>query len=248
MKTHDPDPAEKAIEAVSEMGKLDGGNEALLALIAELPVGGGAIGSLLAGRWQRRMAERAAEALGEMNKRLHQVGNDKIDRQFFETDEFQTLFTLMLEQVQTTHDKEKLKMLGVGLANATTSDFSAEHRKELFFRVLRDLAPEHISVLKHLRPDKHYRSMGVRSRTIDGPGGEVSVLLQHLAASGIVVETLEVKSMPNANFSHPGAYYEIKRYLETPPLRSYRLSQFGIQFLEFLDTENSENTKIATSE
>jgi len=60
---------------------------------------------------------------------------------FFEGDEFVTLLTLMLEQIQTTHDRKKLKMLATGLANSANAEFTAEGRKELFFRIIRDLAP-----------------------------------------------------------------------------------------------------------
>jgi hypothetical protein len=131
-----------AIEIHKEGETLDGGAEALNALIASIPFAGGALSSILSGRAQRQMRERVTDVFEALKERVEQMGEAKIDRAFFDSDEFLTLFTLTLEQVQTTHDKTKLKMLAAGLANSASTDFGSEKRKELLVRIMRDLAPD----------------------------------------------------------------------------------------------------------
>jgi|ERR1700730_9589644 len=228
-----------AIKLNTDEAKLDGGNEALNALIASIPLAGGALSSILAGRAQRRMQERVTDVFEAFKERVEQMQEDKIDQKFFESDEFLTLFTLTLEQTQTTHDKAKLNMLATGLANSASSDFVSESRKELFLRILRDLAPEHVSVLHEMRPVEQFGRKGVRL-PVDSPTGDRLAVLQHVASQGLVTESLHVEKLPTVNFSHPGAYHMIQKYLETPPSKSYLLSDFGVQFLNFFESESAK--------
>src|ERR1700730_16401768 len=168
-----------AIKLNTDEAKLDGGNEALNALIASIPLAGGALSSILAGRAQRRMQERVTDVFEAFKERVEQMQEDKIDQKFFESDEFLTLFTLTLEQTQTTHDKAKLNMLATGLANSASSDFISESRKELFLRILRDLAPEHVSVPHEMRPVEQFGRKGVRL-PVDSPTGDRLAVSQHV--------------------------------------------------------------------
>jgi len=148
-------PLENALAALKEEAETDGGREALNALLAEIPFGG-ALLSLLDGRAQRRLLERLLDLFQAFKDELRAIDRNKIDGTFFETDEFVTLLAIALEQVRTTHDRAKLKILAAGLANSAKCQFSTEARKELFLRILRDLAPEHLSLLKSLAPvNKH---------------------------------------------------------------------------------------------
>ena len=233
-----------ALEVLKDDTKLHGGNETLNALIAEIPVGGGAISSLLAGRAQRKMLERVTDVFEALKERLGQVDERKVDKAFFESDEFLTLLTLTLEQIQTTHDKIKLRMLAVGLANSAAFDFASESRKELFLRILRDLAPEHVSMLNEMAPVERFGRKAVRL-SVDSPSGDRLAVLQHLASQGLVNESLHVQKLPTVNFSHPGVYNIIQKYLETPPSKSYLLSDFGVQFLNFFESESTKKADAA---
>jgi hypothetical protein len=235
-----------AVELHTDEAKLDGGNEALNALIASIPLAGGAISSILAGRAQRQMLARVTDVFEAFKERVEQMQEEKIDKEFFESDEFLTLFTLTLEQIQITHDKAKLKMLATGLANSASSDFVSESRKELFLRILRDLAPEHVSMLHEMRPVEHFGRKGVRL-SVDSPTEDRLAVLQHLASQGIVTESLRVEKIPTVNFSHPGSFHMIQKYLETPPTKSYLLSDFGVQFLNFFESESAKRADAAAN-
>jgi hypothetical protein len=234
-----------AIELHKDGSKMDGGNEALNALVASIPVAGGPLSSLLAGRAQRKMLERVTDVLEALKERLEQTEDSKVDRAFFESDEFLTLFTLTLEQIQTTHDKNKLNMLATGLANSAHVDFASESRKELLLRILRDLAPEHVSMLQEMKPVEHLgKQVG---RVIDSPVGDDLAVLQHLAAQGLVTERLEMEPFPNMNPSHPSAFGTIRQLLEIPPAKTYVISDFGVQFLNFFETERANQADVATA-
>jgi hypothetical protein len=234
-----------AIEVYQDGARLDGGDEALTALIASIPYAGSAIGSILSGRAQRQMHERAADVFEAFKQRLEQLEGQKIDKTFFESDEFLTLFTLTLEQLQTTHDKTKLKMLAVGLANSATIHFTLENRKELFFRILRDLAPEHVSMMQNKlwRPEPH--GLGGRVRMpYHSPSGDSLAILQHLASQGLVTESLHVEKVPSINMNqiNQSTYNRVQEYLERPPSKSYSLSDFGFQFLQFFESETCKQS------
>lgn len=53
-----------------------------------------------------------------MKEEIESVEEQAIHKEFFESEEFQTLLALTIAQLQTTHDREKLKMLGKGLAHS----------------------------------------------------------------------------------------------------------------------------------
>jgi len=220
-----------ALEVWSDGTKMEGGNEAFNALIASTPYAGGAIGSILLGRAQRQMRERAADVFEAFKERIEQMEKGKLDINFFEGDEFLTLFTLTLEQIQTTHDKAKLKMLATGLANSANSKFALEARKELFLRIIRDLAPQDVETLKGMV-------------IAIGPGipalsGDHIVTLQRLTAHGLVSEDLQAEKLPTVNMAQPGSQHILKNAFERAPSKYYLISDFGRDFLRFFEAETS---------
>jgi hypothetical protein len=221
-----------AIEVWNDGTKLDGGDDALNALIASIPVAGGPIGSILFGRAQRQMRERAADVFEAFKERIEEIDKDKLNADFFESDEFATLLTLMLQQIQTTHDRQKLKMLATGLANSATPAFASEARKELFFRIIRDLAPEDVQALKGL---VFIPGMGGLPASND----DHAVTLQRLVAQGLVLEDLQSEELPNFNINHPGNQILLKSAFEKPPIKRYSPSAFGLEFLRFFESETS---------
>jgi hypothetical protein len=221
-----------AIEVYKDGAKLDGGSEALNALIATIPFAGGAITSILSGRAQRQMRERVNDVFEAFKERLEQMEAGRIDKNYFESDEFLTLFTLTLEQTQTTHDKAKLKMLATGLANSAKSEFTSELRKELFLRIIRDLAPQDIGTLKGM-------VITIGSGIPASPGDHL-VTLQRLTAHGLVSEDLQTEKLPTVNLTHPGSQHILKNAFERSPSKYYSISDFGRDFLRFFETETSQ--------
>ena len=174
-----------------------------------------------------------------MKERLRELDQDKVNIGFFESEEFQTLLALALQQLQTTHDKEKLRMLAIALANGGTAEFADQSRKELLFRILRDLSPQHVEELRRLLPDDSKRNFPSASWPIAyTPSGEKLAVLQRLAANGLVEEFLKSESSLSGQRFGPAATIDdaeraLSRALSTPPSRHFRLSKFGLDFLVF---------------
>ena len=70
------------------------------------------------------------------------------DADFYGSEEFQTLLALAQEQLWTTHDKKKLKMLAAALTNSGTEQFRNDD-KELMLRALRAVSPNDLETLNH---------------------------------------------------------------------------------------------------
>src|SRR5262249_49775741 len=153
------------------------------------------------------------------------VGDANINKEFFQGEEFQTLLFLGFDQLQTTHDREKLRLLASALANSGVSSFSEETRKELFIRVLRDLTPLHIHALKELLPSKRYLEAGPTFwKGVSPRQGEEIGILQYLAANGLVEEFLTVKKVSGLGTRNPDvAARVLKELLERPPIRNFRI-------------------------
>jgi hypothetical protein len=109
---------------------------ALRSMLAGVPWLGSSILEMLNGLAQRRQQERLNDVFDALKNRLQELGKEKIDRGFFKSEEFQTLLFLVIERLHTTHDRTKLAMCGIALANSANTDFKEDHR-ELFVRALR---------------------------------------------------------------------------------------------------------------
>jgi len=75
---------------------------ALRSMIAGVPLVGSSILEILNGLAQRRQQERLNDVFDALKNRLHELGDEKIDRKFFRSEEFQTLLFLLLERLHTT--------------------------------------------------------------------------------------------------------------------------------------------------
>jgi len=218
------------------------GKEALDAAIAAVPFVGSVILSITNDVATRKSFERAIEMFRLIKEILERLDENKLDKASFKTDEFQTLLFLAFEQLRTTHDKEKRAMLAAALSNSGTTEFSTEERKELFVRILRDLSPQHIRVLKELVPAEHFRDAGPTFwPTESNPGGEFLGLLQYLTAMGLVEESLHYdknRSLGSPRYSSKWTEHDIERalkeYVNVPPTRQFKISQFGMDFLRFM--------------
>jgi hypothetical protein len=230
----------KVLDNLSEESQLRGGTEGVAAAIAAIPYAGSVIASLMGGRAKRRVVSRAIEMFEAIKHRLEQLDESKVNIDFFEGEEFQTLLVLALEQLQTTHDKDKLHMLACGLANSGALEFSAETRKEMFVRILRDLSPNHVRVLKDLLPiSQRHRDAGPEFwPTLHEPHDEVLAVLQYLAANGLVEESLKsemkISDPRYANRWTPSdAERAINDALKAAPSRHFRISELGLDFLKY---------------
>ncbi len=241
------DKLEKVLDNLREEGRVPHPEMELLnAAIAAIPLAGSPISSLMSGEAKRRVVRRTVEMFNAMRERLEEIDATKIDENFFGSPEFQTLLALAIEQLQTSHDAAKIRMLGVALANGGVADFASESRKELYVRVLRDLMPSHIRLLKELVPRD--RVLDADKKTFwpkqTNPSGEELAFVQTLASHGLVDEFLEQHRRASLSprygneWTISEAQRVLKEYLSEPPTRCFVLNDFGLAFLSYLG-ENS---------
>jgi hypothetical protein len=137
-----------------------------------------------------------------MKEEIDKVKEESMNLDYFASEEFQTLLALALEQLQTTHDKDKLKLLGAALAHSGFKEFDAETRKEMFIRALRDLSAAHIQMLAELLPNfEMYPNMDKESvlrhfRPVESNyAGETLTMIQHLFALGFIEQLPKSKQI-----------------------------------------------------
>lgn len=238
---------EKVVEQYAKEALVTGQDVALDAAINAVPVVGSSIAALFSGLARRRVRERLITVLELMTAEIASVEEDSVRKEFFDSEEFQTLFSMVLEQLQTTHDRAKLKLLAMSLAHSGLKGFSEENRKELFVRAIRDLTQTHIEFLADLLPDYSamppewgedfiFRQRAAKANYM----GTSLMLIQHLLALGFVEELLKEKNISKINTSHIANWTVsqvngmLAEFVQKPHDRQFRISELGRDFLKFL--------------
>ncbi len=126
---------------------LDLGGATVAGILSLIPGVGAAIQNLLDGRARASFEQRWLELFTDFRTRIEEIRAFIPDESYFGSEEFQTLLFLVLQQLITTHDRKKLRLLADALANSGTASFQGEENKELFIRLIRDLSVHDISAL-----------------------------------------------------------------------------------------------------
>jgi hypothetical protein len=213
-----------------------------------IPFGvGSTINQMLTELAFRRTNERMKRMFDQMAGHIRELGQEKIDREWFRGEEFQSLLFEAIHQLHVTENEEKIRMLGNALANSGATEFKDESRKEIFLRLIRELAPQHIKLLRQLFPHRpadsnseNYLDLSLwRNRPQVRGLGDGLLTFQMLAANGLVEEHLkrEEQGMFDRFAAQPGPTGELSMYLkqlEKLPLRYFALSELGRDFLKFV--------------
>lgn len=221
-----------------------------------IPVIGAAVSELMTELAIQRANNRMNEMFEHFTSKIREVGEDSVDREWFRSEEFQTLLYEALRQLHVTHDREKLEMLGVALANSGTASFKEEERKELFIRFVRDLTRQHLKMLLELAPERLPMPSQPGGQPLDEeaedslrwswrptlrPKNDDLLALQMLHAYGLVEESLkssiEEPRLPAKFTSESQIRDAVKKFSKSienqKVTRSFRLSRLGDEFLRF---------------
>jgi hypothetical protein len=222
--TVDTNELQKSIERHKEAAHFSVGEIALRSAVSAIPYAGGPILELWSGVAQRRVHERLNTVFAEMKERLDTVNAEKVNRAFFDSEEFQTLLYLLIEKLHTTHEQAKLKMFGDALANSGNMEFKVDD-KEIFIRALRDLSVKDIETLS----DEKLKGWNPLTKRIEY-GPEILSSLSRLSGFGLVIEKF---LRPNPNTS---AEQQLQSLLSSPPWRTFQITTLGERFLQFVAT------------
>jgi hypothetical protein len=160
--------------------------------------------------------------LVELRKQIEAIRDSIPDDSFYGSEEFQTLLALAQEQLWTTHDKEKLRMLAAALARSGAREFQADD-KELMLRALRAISPTDLRNLTH----DYLKGWLPLTRQIEY-GPEVLGSLSRLASLGLVNEQF-MRPDPNTSDQQ-----KLASLLRLGTRRVFQLSPFGERFMLFV--------------
>lgn len=228
-------------------------------VLSLVPGVGGAVIEMMTELAIQRTNDRIKEMFEYFVNRIREVGEEKVDREWFRGEEFQTLLYEAFHQLHVTQDQQKIEMLGVSLANSGAPGFKGDDRNDLFVRFVRDLGPQHIRLLVGLAPqpiefqtdltpppdvkplpeETIQRLIWDRRPTLT-PHNDDLLALQMLHAYGLVQEFLS-SSVEEPRFSSriteseiTSAIRKFVKQLQESPVRSFRISELGRDFLSFM--------------
>ena len=228
----DDDPL--AIQLRSAKQELDRGIEpavaaaAVAGVLSMIPGIGSAVQNLLDGRARERVERRWVQLFEDLRAEIERVRDRIPDERYYGSEEFQTLLALAWEQLLTSHDRAKLRMLAAALAHSGCAEFEADDR-ELMVRTLRNLSPGDIQTLDH----EYLKNWLPLTKRVDY-GPNVLGSLARLTSSGLVIEKF---LKPNPNVPDP---QKLQAVLKSPPWRAFQLSTFGERFLKFVAAAGQE--------
>jgi hypothetical protein len=229
-------------------------------VLSLVPGVGAAVMELMTELAIQRTNDRMKEMFDHFTHRIQDTGEDKVDREWFRSEEFQTLLYESFQQLLVT-DRQKIEMLGVALANSGAPGFKDEDRKDLFVRFVRELTSQHLKVLLSLVPqtlrfdsteppmsEEESQVWKWRTRPKVSPSDDDLLAMQMLNAYGLVEENITASihppSIPSSFKSENqirSAVKKISKSVEKPSItRTFRLSPLGGDFLKFMGLPKSE--------
>jgi hypothetical protein len=200
-----------------------------------MPGIGSAIQSLIDGKAKANMERRWIELFRELRVQIEAIRTSIPEDSFYGSEEFQTLLALAQEQLWTTHDKEKIRLLARALANSGTAEFRSDD-KELMLRVLRSVSPSDLKTLDH----ENLKNWAPLTKRIEY-GPDVLGSLSRLASSGLVIEKF-LRPDPNVSDEQ-----KLASVLKFGTWRTFQLSPFGAKFLLFIATHDHQISSEHTS-
>jgi len=221
------DNRQSAIERVNEVeerlarspiwkGLIDGG----LSLIPGL---GQAISSALSTRASNLAERRSAALIEAIRESIHSLKSDKLDTTFLESDEFTSLIIRTLELNARSSRAEKVRLFAAVFVGFTHSPGSQLPFKEGFLRLVDELEPEHIAVLRIIyresSPDRAPETAGRARVELISP--ELAISQGRVLAYG--VQLMRFGLVQDDSIGRSG--YTPGRWVITP---------FGCEFCEHL--------------
>ena len=213
-----------------------------------LPFGiGAAVAGLVTDAADRRWKENINLLMQLFAERVVTVQSAIESPDYYRAEEFQSLLFEAVDQERTNRYEAKRKMLARGLANSGTRPFVADTLKETYFRVLRDLTPLDISVLRELLKPTNKQHMGLylKETTLQRVvrASSVTPVIYRLQGLGLVSM---FQQMPSPNMNGIRNITDIGRLgnfirdeLQAEPQIVMQITNFGLGFLRFL-TEPDE--------
>lgn len=131
--------------------------------IKSLPLIGSYLDNLLAYKGSKIIQERMNLFYDELKKSLESLKEEKIDKEFLESDEGFYIFQEILDKVLRSKEKEKIKLLRNIFINSIKLENSKYYYKERLISIVADLSILHLKILEYyLEREKVFSAEGRR--------------------------------------------------------------------------------------
>jgi len=121
-------------------GLIDGG-------LSLIPVLGSAISSSLDTRALQLFEENSRKFAEEIHRIVDNIDENKLDKNFLESQEFTSLLIETLTHNSRAHEEEKIRLFAKIFAGFVTIKGAQIHYKEGFVRIIDELSAEHMKIL-----------------------------------------------------------------------------------------------------
>jgi hypothetical protein len=146
-----------------------------------------------------------------IKERIEEIRESIPDDSYYGSEEFQTLLALAYEQLLTTHDRERLRLLAIALASSGCGIFHDDDKEQLL-RTFREVSLRDIHLLKtKVLVGVRFRGYEVRERSH----------LSRLLAAGIIDELID-STVVIDRVCQPPDSFSIMAHMPIPPF--YALS------------------------
>lgn len=138
-------------DKIVQASKIYGDQTVVRALINAIPYIGGSIDILLSSSGQSFIQKRIERFIEELNRQVSQLGDNKINKDFLNTEEAFDLIIKAFNAASRTRQQEKLKLYSKIIKGALTEGREFEEDDpETFLRIIEELTVKELRVARHL--------------------------------------------------------------------------------------------------
>ncbi|MBF0456927.1 MAG: hypothetical protein HQK99_03425 [Nitrospirae bacterium] len=139
------------IKPIEEIADKYANNTILRGLITAIPVIGGVLDATFSGDSSKRWQEKVGLLLDNLHENFNRCDEDKMDKKFVNSDEFEALLISIIEAIRKVHEKGKIELFANILTSSCLKKYSQEYRKERFIHLVDNLSMIHIAILNLFR-------------------------------------------------------------------------------------------------
>jgi hypothetical protein len=138
-------------DKIIQASKVYGDQTVIRALINAIPYIGSSIDILLSSSGQSFISKRIEKFIEELNRQVLQLSDDKINKDFLNTEEGFDLIVKAFSSASRTRQHEKLKLYSKIVKGALTEGKEFEEDDpEIYLRIIEELTVKELRVAKHL--------------------------------------------------------------------------------------------------
>ncbi len=118
------------------------------AAVAAIPYIGGTLDILLSGYAARRWQKKVASMFEELGSNLAKITENQVNKEFINSEEFESLIIRVIQALQTTHEREKISYFANILSKVVTTELLQNEKAQRYIGLVDELTGLHIRILK----------------------------------------------------------------------------------------------------